>query len=145
MWPAGSSRCAVSHPETPPAGLPPSSAPPAGPWPLGRAPAPEAPGCVAPAASSWAACVAALDLRRSTEIRLVQDSSVYTCVSVQWHLTLRTGLRSRGVGVLSAERRHGRRPHMTDHLLRLHRNLLVTEQVRLHLTLVLMRETQRLR
>lgn len=52
-------------------------------------------------------------------------------------LTLDTGLGGRGVGVLGTEGGRGDRPHVADHLLRLDGDLLVTEQVGLHLARVL--------
>lgn len=55
VWPAGSSRCAGSHPVTLPAGHQASSVPPVEPWLVATAPGQEAPGCAAPGASSGAA------------------------------------------------------------------------------------------
>lgn len=52
-------------------------------------------------------------------------------------LTLHAGLGGRRVGVLGAEGGSGRRPHVADHLLGLDGDLLVAEQVGLHLAGVL--------
>ena len=63
----------------------------------------------------------------------------------KWGLTLHTGLGGGGVGMLGTEGGRDNRPHVTDHLLGLDGNLLVTEQVGLHLTWVLkQREEQRI-